>query len=287
MHRLWVVVSVALAIGASRCAGAGKNPSGQKTQDQVLELLAASGKAVAAAKSYESTWLITSSMGSMGAMKTKMEMKMLPRRHKAFMRVLPDKGSTGMMAMGAAMSQSVMVMDGNTMYMYLPMLHGYYKQTLSPEAVKSMMGGPVNLSNLQHAMFKYLGTTKFDGKACDAIQVTPPEMPQTKQMGMTMKMVLYFDKATHRMRGMRQVMTIKGTPAPPGAPPSAAGHAPMVITTVGRVVSEKFNVPIPESVFKFTPPPGTKELPMPAMPGKGMGPGMGMPGMGLGGAAPH
>lgn len=245
------------------------------------ELLQASSNAIRSARSYESVWLITSSMGSMGSMKMKMEMKMLPREHKLLVQTQPAQGGTGMMAMGAAMGQSTVVMDGKTLYVYMPMLHQYYKQVLSPEALKSM-AGPINLPRGKGVQMKYLGARAFGGKPCDAVQISVPQTPQTKQMGMTISMVAYLDKTTHRMRGMKQTVVIKNAPPAAGSAHSGAGQGPMVVTTVMQVVSEKLNAPIPEKIFKFTPPPGATEMPMPSMPGKGSAPGVGMPGMGGG-----
>ena len=279
MRRSLVLLCVVLLACFGVRAGAGKGPDAES-------LLAASGKAMAAAKSYESTWLITTSMGSMGSMKMKMEMKALPQKRKVLVRTMPAEGGSGMMAMGAAMGQSTVVMNGNTMYMYMPMLGGYYKQQLPPDAMKSAME-PIRLPKGKGVVMRYLGVRKLNGKVYDAVATTFAQTPQSKQVSMTMDMVLYLDRATHRMRAMKQVITLKNGPAPPGAPASAGKHAPMVITTVMQLMSEKFNAPIPENIFNFTPPPGAKELPMPGAPGGSAVPGFGVPGMGPGGAAPH
>jgi hypothetical protein len=84
----------------------------------------------------------------------------------------------------------------------------------------------------------------------------------------------FVDQATGRLRQIKSTMTMPGgmmgAMGAPGGPPSS-GAKPMVMTNTMVLVSEKVDAPIPDSVFRFTPPAGAHEM-------KG-GP-MGMPGMG-------
>jgi outer membrane lipoprotein-sorting protein len=73
---------------------------------------------------------------------------------------------------------------------------------------------------------------------------------------------MYFDQGSYRFRKMTVTSNQQG---PKG---------PMHMNMVMMVKNEAVNTPIPDSAFKFVPPPGAKEMK------GGMMPGMGMPGMG-------
>jgi outer membrane lipoprotein-sorting protein len=80
-----------------------------------------------------------------------------------------------------------------------------------------------------------------------------------------LQILAYIDKATGRTRQMRMSGMMSG---PQGQ------SQPMNINMI--IQNEQVNVPIPDSVFKFTPPAGAKEMKGGmGMPGPGMGPGGG------------
>jgi outer membrane lipoprotein-sorting protein len=233
--------------------------------------------AMKTAKSYQATWDIKSSAGQMGTMSLSMEMKMVPASGKMYMKVAPTGQATGMMAMGAAFANTTMVDDGKTTYMYNQAQGGYYKNPHQANAGGSMKT-PFDVASQKNATFKLLGTEKVKGSLCYVIDVKAPvpAMPN----GMTMQISMYVDKASNKMKQIKQVMTLPSSMTggmPGGQPGAGAGKSTtpsMQVTTLMVVKREKLNETLPDSAFKFTPPAGAKQL---------EGKPMGMGGLGLGG----
>ncbi len=235
----WLVAAGALALASASASAA-------PTPQQIIE----KGQArINSAKTYQVTYQMTQTMGAMGSMKMTMNIKAIPGK-KMWMNTTP----TGMM----------MVDDGKTMYRYIAPMKQYIKGP--SQAAKSMQLGVSQAAMLAKQMNLKLGApASVSGKSCYVIEMTPKKA----QPGQSMLLKFYFDQATYAM--VKMAMTGSGA-ARPGQPVQS-----MQVNMVA--VSEKINAPIPDSVFKFTPPAGATEM----KPG-GAGPmgGMGGPG-GLGG----
>lgn len=218
---------------------------------------------VAGASTYQSTMLMTTSMGQMGSMTARMEIKMLPKRKMA-MDMNPVGAGTGMMAMGAAMAQMKMVDDGKNMWMYMVKMKQYMKQPsqvakqTSPYGM-SGMGMGINPSQM-NGDAKLIGTENVAGKPAWVLQVSN-FMPKGAKAGQNAKLVLYVDKASYHMKQMKMSMQI----------PVGQGQPPQQMNVTMVVEREVLNAPIPASTFVFAPPAGASEMKggMPGMGGRG------------------
>jgi outer membrane lipoprotein-sorting protein len=226
------------------------------------------GKAKAAmknAKTYQATLVTSMDMGQMGSMSISTQVKSIAGK-KTLVKTTPIGKPTGMMAMaGPAASEMQIVDDGKFTWFYFKGMNAYSKR---PSQKRSTNIGMTEM--VPDGTYKLLSPTKVGGHPVFAIQVIPAK--HQRMTGNDQKIVIYIDQATYRLK---QVKVTGSTPAGPNQP---AQKMAVVIT----VKDEKINAPIPESAFKFTPPPGAKEMQ------GGMGPGpMGVPGMsGPGGVAP-
>jgi outer membrane lipoprotein-sorting protein len=221
---------------------------------QVMKRAEAAMKSV---KTYQATMVMSMEMGQMGSMSMNMDIKMIPNK-KMTMKMSPAGQPTGMMAMGAASMNMHMVDDGKTMWTYMPMMKGYAR---GPSRVKT---NPVNFAEMgnvgKDVTFKMIGTENVGGKSAYAIQAIPKKPIQNAQ---DTRIVFYIDRATNRFLQMK--MNSRMAMGDPKQPPQE-----MKMSMV--VKNEKINAPIPASVFKFTPPPGSKEMKGGMMGGPGMSP---------------
>lgn len=221
-------------------------------------------QAIQNARTYQAVWQMTTSMGQMGSMTMKMEIK--KSGNKTAMKMSPVGQPTGMMAMGATMANMQMVDDGKTSWVYLAGMNGYMKQP----SQASNRPNPAQMMGIggQEATYKLLRTEQVGGKPAYVIQVIPKNANDPRLRNMqNLQVLAYVDKATGRTRQMRMSGTMSG---PQGQ------SQPMNINMI--IQNEQVNVPIPDSVFKFTPPTGAKQMKGGmGMPGPGMAPGGGRP----------
>lgn len=231
-----------------------------RAADEAAAIVHTAAAYMSAGKSYQGLWETTNSMGQMGSMTLNMDMKMVPASGKAYMKVTPTGQATGMMAMGAAMANATIVDDGKNMYMYMQAVNGYFKQPHGA-AQGGQFRSPLQVLNQKGATYKLIGTEKVGRSVCSVIQVSPPENAQLKARGMTMKTTVYIDKATNRLKQIKEVTTIPAAMmGAAGGGNGQAGGAPQQVTTTMVPKSEKLNENIPESTFKFTPPAGVQEI---------------------------
>lgn len=216
------------------------------------------GKARAAlkdVKTYQATLVMSMDMGKMGSMSISTQVKTLAG-NKTLVKTIPIGQPTGMMAMpGPAVAEMQIVDDGKFTWFYFKGMNAYSK---SPSRKGRLDPGMSEM--IPKGTYKLLSPSKIGGRPVYAIQV----IPARKMMGNEQKMVIYIDQATYRLK---QVKVTGSSPGGPNQPPQKMA---MVVT----IKDEKINAPIPDSVFKFTPPPGAKEMQGRMMPGP-----MGMPGM--------
>lgn len=216
------------------------------------------GKAKAAlkgAKTYQATLVMAMDMGKIGSMSLSTQVKTLVG-NKTLIKTTPIGQPTGMMAMqGPAAAEMQIVDDGRFTWFYFKGLNAYSK---SPSRKGRLDPGMSEM--IPKGTYKLLSPSKIGGRPVYAIQV----IPARKMMGDDQKIVIYIDQATYRLK---QVKVTGSSPGGPNQPPQKMA---MIVT----IKDEKINVPIPNSVFKFTPPPGAKEMQGRMMPGP-----LGVPGM--------
>lgn len=212
---------------------------GAQTPEQMIQKAEARVKN---AKSYQATIVMQGAM--MGG----------PQTMSSTVKLIPGKK----MAMTMAPLGIQVIDDGITMYSYIPAAKQYSK---SPSQVKNQQ--QVGLSQIaglsRQATLKLRPSENVGGKPAHVIQIIP-KAPLGNQK---MLMLLYIDKQTNTMRQLKTTMTAQM----PGQ------TKPVTQTMLVTIKDEKFDAPIPDSVFKFTPPPGAKEA-------------VGMGGM-MGGTAPR
>ncbi|HLI47927.1 MAG TPA: hypothetical protein VKV18_04455 [Chthonomonas sp.] len=198
---------------------------------------------------YEATYLMTQQIPQMGALQLKMIVKMIPKERKAYVVSEPSGVGTGQLAMMSALGQSVSVSDGKEVYLYLKAMNSYMKIPL--QETNTQFGGlgmftggvpsPAQLKKLG-AQLKLLPSTSFDGHGAYVLLMTI-RSPHPGVPPVTTK--IYIDKATYKVLGSS------------GDVQSAQG---IMIHATMKLLSEKLNPPLPESLFHFTPPPGATEM---------------------------
>lgn len=218
------------------------------------EIIKRASAAMQSARSYQAVWQMSMNMGQMGSVSLAMDIKMIPGK-KMYMKMTPVGQPTGQMAMGAAMMNMQMVDDGTNMWAYMPAMKQYNK---GPSQVKASQMNLTRMAGVAPgATYKLVGTENVGGRPAHKIQVTLKNVQIAG--GGKQSMHIFIDQATNRFRQMTMSMAL---PAGPNQPAQQM-NMNMLVT------NEKVNAPIPASYFKFTPPPGAREV-------QG-GPGMGMP----------
>ncbi len=252
--RFGLLIAALTVTAAQAMAAPDANAILKKAQESMLSL-----------NTYQATMLMTMDMGQMGSMAMNSDLKMKPKQNKFAMKMSPTGAPTGQMAMAAQMMNMTIVADGKNMYMYMPAMKGYRK---GPIDKRMMNPGSMAFQQAGKGKPKYIRTENVSGKPAHVLQVIPD--PRTIG-GAKGDMLLFLDAATSRFRQMTMKMS---------APGGSAGQPGMTQTMKLLVKNEVVNAPIPDSVFRFVPPPGAKEM-------KG-GPG-GMGGMGgmMGGGPPR
>ncbi|HSV74772.1 MAG TPA: hypothetical protein VLH79_13520 [Chthonomonadales bacterium] len=244
----------------------------------VRRMNAAMQSAVTSAASYQAVIDMNMTMGEMGTMVSTLDLKVIPGKSLRIVTTPSDK-STGMFAMAAAQGAMQMVDDGKTLWIYQPALKQYMKQpsqiaTMGPGALRNLpgVGNQLDEETLKNSRVVVTGTRTVQGRPAHVVQVTPNRPARGVQ-----SMTLLIDRATHRLRG---ITTVANQPVAQGQPPQR-----MTVQITFR--NERVGAAIPASVFRFTPPPGSTEVQMPAQgrPGGAQGRPGGAPGR-PGGAPP-
>lgn len=226
---------------------------------------------IKSASTYQGEWLVTTSMGTMGSMTVKMNMK-TTRSGQARVEMTPTGKATGMMAAAANMAASTTVSDGKTMLMYMKGMNSYMKMPV-PKGHNPGFAGMLGDLTKSGVRASYVGEEMVRGRRCQVIKITPPNNGKNGSQGAKMDMRAYVDKATGSVRQVKTVTVMPG--GMPGGPQPSKDAKPqsVTITNTMTLVSEKLNAPISPSVFKFKPPAGAKEMSPGMMPGGGPAPG--------------
>jgi outer membrane lipoprotein-sorting protein len=220
------------------------------------------------ARTYQAAFRTNVSMGQMGSISMNMRIRAIPNK-KMSMTTTPNGQPTGMMAMGAANANMTVVDDGKTFWVYMPAMKMYSKRPSQIAQKKTTDVTGIN-QFAKVGDVKLLRTENIGGRPAYVIQVIPKAgmLPGAKQT-----ILIYIDRATNRFKQMKMDIQM-----PAGTGPNGQPTPPQTMNTTVVVMNETLNAPIPDSVFKFTPPPGVKEM----KGGMTGGSGMGMPG-GMGG----
>ncbi len=157
----------------------------------------------------------------------------------------------------AAMLQNIQVVDdGKNTWTYMPAMKQYSKGPSGGAKQFNFSGQFLNKVETD-ATLKLLPNENVAGKSAYVVEATPKKAAQNE------KLKLYFDQGTYHLVQMKMNQSR-----------SANGQMPAQQQSMVMVVKdEKVNQPIPDSLFKFTPPPGAKQM-------QGGGMRMGMPGAG-------
>ena len=251
--RSGLIVAALTFVAVQAIAAPDPNVILKKAQDAVLSL-----------NSYQATYIMSMDAGQNGSMAVSTTYKLKPKHNKMTMRMAPAGTPTGQMAMMAGMLNMMIIADGKNMYMFSPAApaQGYRKGPID----KRMLN-PASMAFQQAKVGtpKYLRTQNVNGKPAHVIEI----VPNAKVMqGASGSMLLFFDTASNRFQKMTMNMSQGATPRP-GAPQSMRMNI--------LVKNEVVNAPIADSVFRFVPPPGAKEIKAGA---GGMGPMGGMMGGG-------
>ena len=236
----------------------GGRPASGPTGVEILKKAAVGQKSI---KSYQSIITMNSSSKSLGSMIMRMDFKSVPGK-KYFVKSSVVGTPTGQFAMLGSFANSTILDDGKYKWTYNAGMKSYSRSesmiTKSQSFNMTDLLSPQKPENLT-----VMGVTNIDGKPAYAVRSADPKDTRKIQPMTT----IYVDRENYRVRRME--MTLRQ--------PSMDGKSSEPINIVMNVESEKVNLAIPDSTFKFTPPPGAKEM------AAGMGGGMmGMPGM-LGG----
>lgn len=207
-----------------------------------LDILKKTQAVITSSKTYQATILVTNTVGSSGSFTMRVNMK--TAGNKGSFNTSAVGHPTGKFAMAAVMGNSQVVDDGKTMTIYSPTSKTYVKRPsrggVSPAASFRDISGIAKNANLTLAPPETIA-----GKPVFVIIATPKNAPKSRS-----KTTIYIDQATYHPRQMKVESM---SPGPNGQQPEAS-------TIVVQIQDEKYNEPIPDSVFRFTPPPGSKEM---------------------------
>lgn len=223
------------------------------------EILAKSAAAMKNLKTYQATIQMNMANGPMGAMSINMDIKKSGASKMWMKMVMNMAGAKQAPQMLSAFNNIQVVDDGKNAWTYMPGMKQYSKGPSG--SAKNMFNLDQLLSQSgKESTMKLVGTENLAGKPAYVLQAVP------KKAGQNDKVLLYFDQATYRFRQMKAS----------GSTPAMQGRPAMQQNMTIQVKNEIVNEPISDSLFKFTPPPGSTEA-------KG-GMGMGMGGMMGGGS---
>jgi outer membrane lipoprotein-sorting protein len=217
------------------------------------EIMQKSAATMKSSKTYQAVMGMTTSMGQMGSMSLNIDIK--KSGEKMSVTTSPSGQATGQMAMGAAFATMHMVSDGKTTWTYMPAMKQYFKQAATPSQGNQF--DPTQMYKDPKGMnmnMKLVGTENVGGKPAYVIEMSP----KTAGKGPKQTMHFYVDQATYHFKQMKMSMNM-GALAGKAAGPGAGAPPPMTMNMTMVVKSEKIDQPIPDSEFKFTPPPGATE----------------------------
>jgi outer membrane lipoprotein-sorting protein len=208
------------------------------------EIVKKTNAVYSAAKTYQATFQMDMSMGTMGSVSQLIDIKMIPNQ-KASMTSKPNGKATGQFAMQAGQISTQMVDDGKFSYTYMPMMNQYLKRPhvagTNNNGLSMMLPQLGNTKN-DKATYKLLPASTINGKSAYAIEIGSAN--GTPFGG---AIVVYIDKANYHLLQMNMNMSGSAT----------QGQAMKMNMAVKN---EKFNAPIPAGVFTFTPPKGATEM---------------------------
>jgi outer membrane lipoprotein-sorting protein len=220
-----------------------------------VEILKKTQSIMEKAKTYQAVMLVNTDAGKMGKMTLRLDIKKSGK--KSALSTSPVGQASGQFAMLGAGASSQIVDDGVNMWIYTPMLKSYMKRpSMGGKGVASPFQDIAGMT--KQADIKLTGTESVSGRPSYVIQVNPKKAPK----GGSQKVTFYIDQATYHMTQMKMNSTT----------PSMSGSSQQVLVTM-QVQSEKFDQPVADSAFRFTPPAGVKEMQggFPGMMGGGAG----------------
>jgi len=219
------------------------------------EILAKSRAAMKGLKTYQATVQTTMSGGPM-ALNLSAQVKTAGAKSWAKLGMAQPGGNAQQNPFAAMLQNMVMVDDGKNTWTYMPAMKQYRKgpsgQTRQFNVSDQILGKIDQQSNLTYA-----GAETVGGHPTFVVEAKPKQ----PKAGQNEVVRLNFDQATYLLV---QAKVNQSSPA------TAQGPARQQSVHV-VVKDQKLNQPIPDSLFKFTPPPGATEA-------QGGGMGMGMPG---------
>lgn len=241
-----------LAAGLMVCTAAGAAPDAAAIMKKAQSLMEAP-------KTYQARWLMSISMGQMGTVSMNMDVKIVPGQGKIHMKLNAAGQGSGQIAMTAPMASMELVDDGKTAIVYKPLTGNWQR---SPHQSKKMTPSAMTFGTVKDSTFRMVKEDRIEGIPVYVIQAVPraSASPPVKA-----DILFFVNKNTSRLKQM----TVNASQMGQG------GKAiPMAIQML--VKNETLNAPIPDSVFKFTPPPGAREIKGgPGGLGGGMFPGFG------------
>jgi len=224
-----------------------------------MEILKKTQAIVSSSKSYQATLLLTNNAGSAGSLSLRMDVKSAGKKGSFVQSLIGQP--TGQFAMlGAAVGGSTIIDDGTSLWTYTAANRTYFKRkSVGGKATRSPFSDIESMT--KNATVALGGTETVSGKPCYVINVTSKN-PNAKG---AQNVKVYIEKSNFHMRQIKINQTV---PVSPGGPPQ-----PVAMTI--QVQNEKFNEAIPDSVFKFVPPAGAKEMDATGFGNMGLGAGGG------------
>lgn len=219
--------------------------------------------AIMGAKSYESVWEATSSIGQMGSFVFTFEIKMIPSAGKAIWKISPKTNGSRATSRGFPGAESTTVADGKKLSMYLPSGSGYYVSPNKPEDCNPI-ANLLRMAVRKSTTFEPLSTDTIDGQPCYVLTFDAKMHVEVEKTGTTVQSTVFVDKASNRIKLVKTITTIPGRVI--GRVVAEGEHyededsPPLQIITTLVVKSEAFNRKIPSSAFVLTVPPGSKLL---------------------------
>ncbi len=206
-------------------------------------VLKKAAQTVQAARTYQAVYDMQIGAAGAPGMKMTIEVKALPGR-KGWSRTSPMNITA--------------YDDGKSMVLYSAMANRFQRMPSSQGKAALQV---IDLSkNDKASNMRILRTETVAGRTCTVVEITPKKAPTGPGIG---RLLAYVDKSTSRLcqlKGSGSQMGMQGKP--------------VTFSMTMRVVSEKLNAPIADSVFTFVPPKGAQEG---MMTGPGPGAGAGAP----------
>jgi outer membrane lipoprotein-sorting protein len=209
-----------------------------------VQILEKSNAVYKNAKSYQAVYQCDMSFGKAGSMSLNIDLKTIPQK-KIAMQIKPNGPGTGDLGKRAVGLNMVIADDGQASAAYVGARNSYMRGPHTTDFRPLTSNYAIIIGDLkpkQGVTYKLLPTATVAGR--------PTYVIESGRAGVTegMKTVqIFIDQATYLVRQVKMSGTSKGQP----------------ISLNTLVKSDQLNMPIPDSVFKFTPPPGAKEQKIP------------------------